>query len=243
MKIATWNLERPKPQDIDLNAARLEKIRQIDADIWIFTETHEAMDLSATHHGAATTPSPRKPRPGESCATIWSRWPILQTIPTTAPTEAVCVEVAHPQGSLLVYGSIIAYHGYKGPDGTSPAWHEHYRYIQWHGEDWLRLRKDYPKHRLITGGDYNQSRDGSGWYGNPTGRDMLSAALHAAGLTCVTEENFRASGKLQTRGNVDHLCVDTAWARQVISVSPWEAGVLGTQQLSDHNGVMVEIGW
>ena len=119
MRIATWNLERPDPADVARNQARMEKIREIDADVWILTETHEVIDLSASHHGAATAPSPRKPLPGEACASVWSRWPILRRIETADPTEAVCVEVAHPEGPLLVYGSIIAYAGYKGPDGMS----------------------------------------------------------------------------------------------------------------------------
>ena len=76
-------------------------------DVWILTEIHEVIDLSTSHHGAATAPSPRKPRPGEACAAIWSRWPILRRIETADPTEAVCVEVACPDGPLLVYGSII----------------------------------------------------------------------------------------------------------------------------------------
>lgn len=56
MRIATWNLERPDPKDTVRNLARMEKIREIDADIWILTETHEVIDLSATH-----TERPRQP--------------------------------------------------------------------------------------------------------------------------------------------------------------------------------------
>jgi hypothetical protein len=47
----------------------------------------------------------------QACAAIWSLWPILQWIDTSEPSEAVCVEVAHPDQPLLVYGSIIAYAG------------------------------------------------------------------------------------------------------------------------------------
>ncbi|MGJ8641766.1 MAG: hypothetical protein ACSHX9_00030 [Luteolibacter sp.] len=73
MRIATWNLERPDPANEVRNRAQMVKIREIDADIWILTETHEVIDLSDTHYGACTLPSPRKPRPGEACAAIWSR--------------------------------------------------------------------------------------------------------------------------------------------------------------------------
>ena len=78
MRIATWNLERPGLGNDARNQAVLEKIREVNADIWILTETHEVIDLSETHHGVTTTPSRRKPRSGEACAAIWSRWPILR---------------------------------------------------------------------------------------------------------------------------------------------------------------------
>ena len=91
----------------------MKKIREVNADIWILTETHEVIDLSETHHGVTTTPSLRKPRSGESCAAIWSRWPIRRHIDTADSSEAVCVEVEHPSMPLLVYGSISAWDGYK----------------------------------------------------------------------------------------------------------------------------------
>lgn len=241
MRIATWNLERPDPADPIRIEAQLEKIREVDADLWILTETHEAIDLSATHHGAATDPSPRKPRPGEACAAVWSRWPILRKVATSDPTEAVCIEIDHPDGPMLVYGSIIAYAGYKGPDGNSTAWEQHYRYIEWHGHDWRRFRQDFPGHTLITGGDYNQNRDGARWYGTRKGRDMLTTALGSADLRCVTEEDFVKAGKLRDRHTVDHLCMDSAWADRVLSVTPWERERQDGVRLSDHSGILVEL--
>ncbi|HEY9817113.1 MAG TPA: endonuclease/exonuclease/phosphatase family protein [Candidatus Obscuribacterales bacterium] len=241
MRIATWNLERADPEDEEQNAARLEKIREINADIWILTETHECIDLSGSHHGAATAPSPRKPREGEACAAVWSRWPILNQVQTADSTEAVCVEIDHPDRPLLVYGSIIAYHGYKGPDGNSPQWEQHYRYIQWHGEDWKRLRKDYPNHKLIAGGDYNQNRDGAKWYGTNKGRDMLSEALESADLVCVTEEDLVKSGKLKKRHSVDHICLDKVLSESVSAVLAWENESEDGVRYSDHNGLLVEL--
>lgn len=241
MRIATWNLERPDPADVARNQARLEKIREIGADLWILTETQEVIDLSDTHHGASTVPSFRKPLPGEACASVWSRWPILRRLDTSDPSEAVCVEVAHPEGTLLVYGSIIAYAGYKGPDGKSRMWEEHYRYIEWHGRDWKRLRAEFPGHRMITGGDYNQNRDGARWYGTRKGRDLLTAAFVDAGLKCVTEEDFVKSGKLLDRHTVDHLCLDETLAARVVGVDAWERTRADGMRLSDHSGIFVDV--
>lgn len=122
MRIATWNVERPSPERVKRNAATLECIHEKCADLWILTETHEVIDLGDGYISAATDPSPRKPRPGESCAVIWSRWPLLERIPTYDDREAVCVVVKSPLGEMIVYGSILPYHGYRGPHGTSGPW-------------------------------------------------------------------------------------------------------------------------
>ncbi len=241
MRIATWNLERPDPGNEVRKRAQIEKIREMGADIWILTETHEVIDLSETHHGAATTPSLRKPRPGEACAAIWSRWPILRRIDTADSSEALCVEVDHPDQPLLVYGSIIAYAGYKGSDGKSQMKEQHYRYIGWHAEDWRRLRQEFPDHHIITGGDYNQNRDGARWYGTRKGRDMLSEALSGAGLKCVTEQDFVAAGKLEKRHTVDHLCMDESLAARVATVDAWERTRPDGLRMSDHSGVLVDL--
>ncbi|MGJ8641765.1 MAG: hypothetical protein ACSHX9_00025 [Luteolibacter sp.] len=147
----------------------------------------------------------------------------------------------HPDFQLLVYGSIIAYAGYKGSDGKSPMWEAHYRYIEWHGRDWLQLRKEFPNHHLITGGDYNQNRDGARWYGTKHGRNMLSKVLQGAGLLCVTEQDFVAAGMLEKRHTVDHICMDESMADRVIQVDAWERTRPDGLQLSDHSGVLVDL--
>lgn len=243
LRIATWNLELPHPRSTARNARRLDMIREIDADIWILTETHDLIDLSATHRGVVTNSSPRKPRPGLRCGAIWCRkdWPTVREIPTSDPSEAVCAEIQHPAGHLLVYGSIIAYHGYTGPNHDSPQWAEHYRFIDWHRGDWQRLRGEFPQHHMVTGGDYNQARDGVGKYGTQHGRDLLSAALQAARLSCVTAEDFTATRKLRSRHNIDHICVDDRWAGFVSGVGAWEGIASDGTRLSDHNGVWVDL--
>ncbi len=198
--------------------------------------------MSPEYLGVYTQPSPRKPREGEAVAAIWfraSEFEQLGTVPTADPREAVCVELMSKIGPLLVHGSIIPYHGYKGATGQSAQWVEHKRAIAWHREDWLRLRSQFPHHHLIAAGDYNQHRDGVGTYGSHEVRNLLSMALQDADLLCVTEEDFVANGKL-TRHNIDHVCMTSALATNLIQVDAWE-GTLEGKRLSDHNGVLVSI--
>ena len=46
VRIATWNLERPKPRSFVRNQARIAQMNAVNADIWVLTETHESLALS-----------------------------------------------------------------------------------------------------------------------------------------------------------------------------------------------------
>ena len=89
LRIATWNMERPKLNVHAKNSRRLEKIREIDADLWILTETSSAIALDG-YASLASESQPGYHSTGESFATIWSRWPIRRRIPTFDSFFAVC---------------------------------------------------------------------------------------------------------------------------------------------------------
>ena len=240
MIVATWNLERPR-QNSRRNALRIQKLLSLNADILILTETHRVIDLGPGYRAVTTAPSPRKPRKGEAVAAIWyrtDRYTLLQQLETSDVREAACIQLGSPNGNLLVYASIIPYHGYKGPNGSSGAWVEHERAIGWHGADWASIRRSFPNHLFVAGGDYNQARDGVGGYGTEKVRGLLSEALSKASLTCVTEEDFVAVGKLRDRHSVDHICCCQNLAERPLWVDAWEGTADGVR-LSDHNGVVV----
>lgn len=162
MRIATWNLERPKQNGHSKNLRRIEKIREIDADLWVLTETHSAIALDG--YACLATPSQLGYHAkGESFATIWSRWPIRQAVPTIDPYFAVCAEVDSPAGPMLVFGTIITYASDPGRNGNSRRWEEHRKSVVSHASDWRRLREQFQTHLVCVAGDFNQSRDGSGW--------------------------------------------------------------------------------
>jgi endonuclease/exonuclease/phosphatase family metal-dependent hydrolase len=92
---------------------------------------------------------------------------------------------------------------------------------------------------MIAAGDYNQHRDGVGQYGTAEVRQLLSAALDEAKLTCVTEADFVASLGLSRR-NIDHVCLSSALASAVTDIQAWEGTIAGTR-LSDHNGITVDL--
>ena len=58
----------------------------------------------------------------------------------------------------------------------------------------------------------------------------------------MTEEDFVERGHLKTRSSVDHICLNRELAERLVSVSVWEADLLEGKPVTDHNGVVVEMG-
>jgi hypothetical protein len=255
MRIATWNLERPKasgPLADVKNKAIQAQLDRLGADIWILTETNGVIQPS----GYESVPSERMPGrgPGENSTTIWSRYPIKGQVTTLEgqPTRvmagqprplgyyvngpdnsvAVCADIETPHGDLRVYGTIITWHADKGPTGTAKNWDEQYVSIEAHAQDWQRLGQD----RVIcVAGDFNmtlKTPPDRGSYGTVKGRQLLQEALHEAGLVCVTADS---------PGGIDHICLSQAWATKVIATGSWLAYLPDGREVSDHPGVWVDL--
>jgi len=252
LRIATWNLERPRSDQAEKLAMLEAKMESIHADIWILTETHagakpgQGFSCVATktiHNGRAHTA-------GEKRVTIWSRLSILSEIPTHDQETAVCSQISTPAGNILVYGTIIPYGGaatkypYRSAEADQSGkstWQLHSESILRHEADWKRIISEHQHLCCCVGGDFNQNRDGSRWYGNNRVRQQLTDSLRACGLSCVTEEDFRASGKLYSRANIDHLCVSEPFSDAVLAVGAWEACEINGKRLTDHNGVWIDL--
>lgn len=243
IRIASWNLDhaynssRPVLQQI-------ETIRRISPDILVLTETCEQVDLTPYGYAGLYT---QKNEYGKYYTAIWTRFPIVRKHETTDAELTVCTQLATAVGDLLVYGTIITYHGDKGMEGNSGAWVEHYKAIGVQGDDWARLRTE-TNLPLIVAGDFNQTRDGSKrTYGTNHGRSLLSAQLERNSLVCLTTEDFGANGKLKAdpdkgwaRNNIDHICV-TENMFKVDEVGAWDHFADDRVYLSDHNGVYVDL--
>jgi endonuclease/exonuclease/phosphatase family metal-dependent hydrolase len=237
-RIATWNLERPRQKGWIQNQRRLDQIHQIDADVWVLTETNKAIDLGSDYEAIASIPWENYHQTGENLTTIWSRWKRLRTLQTFDNHWAVCVEIDSPFGAMLIYGTVLPYANDKGISGTAKRWEEHRRSIQQHHEDWLRIQKQYPDRFMCIAGDFNQSRDNSGWYEEKQSVEMLSTALEDLSMVCVTHQNFQ---KDVGRSTVDHICLSKRLVDYQESVSAWKGKTSEGKKMSDHNGVFVDL--
>jgi len=175
-----------------------------------------------------------------------------ESVKTHDPETAVCAEVRHCGSLFLIYGTIIPYHAagtryryrFEGAEVQGKkAWELHYESIANHAADWRRLRDNYPDHRMVVAGDFNQNRDGRRWYGTEKGRGDLRDALAGAKLDCATEGAIKPmeEGDL-LNPTVDHICLDWALVELGPVVKGWPAGETpGGKRLTDHTGVYVDV--
>jgi endonuclease/exonuclease/phosphatase family metal-dependent hydrolase len=245
-RLATWNLDHASNNGRPVDR-QIEQIGSIDADIWVLSETCDKVDLARAGYRSATPE--RRNKYGSFWTTVWARLPysIGESLPVHDDDTVTCVEIGTPRGALMVYGTIITWHGDRGADQASPNWVEHHKEIDAQGDDWARLRELHPDRPLVVAGDFNQTRDGSRKYCSADSVERLSAQLDRNDLACVTEEDFGKAGKLTVgpkkgsyRHNIDHICL--AAPLQAMKVGVWDH-FTGEHELSDHNGVFADLIW
>jgi hypothetical protein len=221
LTIATWNLERTRPGAHERIRVFLEQMAEIEADIWVLTETSEAI-RPARYSYLASSPWPGAPyEPDERGVMIWSRRPLrqVQTLPflpkagepaaqpsyaltsqDTAPVACALAET--PVGPILVYGTIITWPGDPGPQGGMASGAAQRQAIDAQAADWTSLRATLRDVPLFVVGDLNVSLAGP-VYPSRELREHLSGALGQAGLRCLTGEFVAPEGKPA----VDQICL------------------------------------
>ncbi len=243
IRIATWNLDRSGIRGKARLAPQLEFLKSVDADILVLTETHELVKPFGYDYYLASERDPGYHKVGESCATIWSRFPMTE-IPTATENRyfTVCAEIQGPPGigNVIVYGTIITYHG----DGVSqcvPVWSRHRAAVKSQVAEWNALALRYSNRMRVVAGDFNENLDGRRWYGVADAKEALTVGMLAADMHCPTAAPdlslFNSPGSL-SRSTVNHVCVSNGKAK-VTGVQAWEGTQAGVA-LSDHNGILVD---
>lgn len=236
MRIGTWNVEYAAGKD--RNPLRLARLEAANADIWVLTETHDELDLSATHRAVSTLQRPTG-RAGGRWTTIWSRWPIRQVVEVEDQVRTVAALVDAPSGLILVYGTVLPWGTDPGPTGTARGWTEMDRVLPLQLAEWRRLQEQFPHAALVVAGDFNLNLGGKHYYGTERARKVLRAGLTELQLHCATDWGHVPAGTLQS-SPIDHVVVPAAWAARTRVVSAWE-GDAGGRRLSDHSGLVVQV--
>lgn len=180
MRIATWNVERVKPRGWKIAPAQRRRMSDVDADIWILTETHVDHSPGHGYEVVHTPPVPDRRPADERWVGIWSRYaiaPITDPAPRGRGTVAALVDT--PIGQLVIYGCVISWANEPFFADGSPAtmWRAHAETIAQIDHDLKAINDRYPSVPIVIGGDFNQDRDGSGWYGINAVRQQLTKVL------------------------------------------------------------------
>ena len=234
MRLATWNINRCRHNTA--RAGRLkERINQVNADVWVLTETH--IDFSPGPGFRLLAHSDNAPdrnaEQGECWVAVWSRLD-GDRIHLTAERERVA---AAKIDECVVVGTVLPWlSDRRQPSLTGEALF--CKRLSEQASDWLRLRA---KGSLCVAGDFNQDLLPTGhYYGSKRGRVALKDTLLSCDLNCLTGGEHDPLAHELGRANIDHICVHKMLTLQSSPSSAWPPmGQLGG--LTDHYCIYADI--
>ena len=242
LRIATWNVERPKLSEMTRRARLLEAMRQMRADVWVLTETHSALSPGPEFTSVTTQGSDRPCEPGEAWVAIWSRFPIEPITQTSDPFRAITVRITPPSSrDLIVYGTVLPWLGSAWQGIPAAGCAAFSAALDRQLADWLSLRQANPDCDFILAGDLNQDLGTSHYYGSHKNRVALQSALSIADLRCLTADSRDPVPKHALgHASIDHICVSKGLVPMGSAVS-WPVSDRPQKTLSDHFGLLVEL--
>lgn len=239
LRVGTWNVQYA--HGAVKNRARLDLLNSSNADVWVLTETHDELDLSASH--TAIHSEQRYSTPGGRWTTIWTSLPLVERLPTADPRRCVAARLdAGDAGELIVYGTVLPWNGDTGPDPIQPArgWDEFHRVVPAQGQEWASLRDRHPWATLVVAGDLNQDLGGRHYYGTKACRALLTTQIATADLKCLTTTDRFDPGALE-HPPIDHVCAGPGRDRSFTTKAHGWNNVVDGVRLSDHGGTLVSL--
>lgn len=220
MKILSWNLERPKKNQL----AKINQIQNLikneNADIIIVTESNRCIDFGQEYFELHTDflhsfHDHQNYSEGENRVSIYSKFPFKKQISTYDSFTTVCGLAETNFGELVIYGSIIGIFGGKGL---------HFE------NDLEQQKKDIKnlKGNICFSGDFNISF--SGWkYPSIKIIEGTKEFFSAQNLEIITKNNKDSA--IHTIFNKDFL-KDKIYTTKMIGID---------RKISDHNLIICEI--
>lgn len=201
MRLATWNLNRCRPNATRANALR-KGMNHVNADVWVLTETNvefsPGADFDLLAH-SADAPD-RNAENGECWVAIWSRL-AGSSIQMTADCERVAAAMI---SGCAVVGTVLPWLS-DSRDSKLTGEALFRARLSEQAEDWRQLRTGGA---FCVAGDFNQDLLPAGhYYGSRGGRAALREALLSCELDCLTGGNNDPLSCAPGRANIDHICV------------------------------------
>jgi hypothetical protein len=219
-------------------------MHDVDADVWVLTETHRDLAPSPAHALAAHSgPAPdRKADRGEVWVAIWSRLPVIGSCQTADPARTAAARVLFaPDRPVIIHGTVLPWRADRArrPLGGAAAFAAA---LAEQAADWDRWRAEFPDHALCVAGDFNQELGGRCWVGSREGHRLIQNRLDGAGLVCVTGGTGDAVLALRGTPGIDHLCVGPGLGSAGRPPSTaWAGTTTDGVRLSDHYGVWADV--
>lgn len=219
MTIATWNLERLKYSKE--TAKIIAILENLNADIVVLTEYDERVNLKNYPFQMATKSlseiQPEFYKPSEKRVKIYSKYEIVNQLPTYDEYTSCCVELKPERGNLLVYGTIIGIFGNR---------HENFKTdIPKQIIDFKTLSKN--KNICIIG-DYNISFSDNYYFTN-WGRNELNNSFLENKITNLTHH---------LPETIDHIAISHEFiGKAPVEIHEWNLD----KKLSDHKGVCISL--
>ena len=189
LMIGTWNVNRVLPKQVARMGAIAAWLSCIDADVWVLTETHDALSPGIGYSSVSTGQPDRAGEPGERWATIWSRLPVEPLPPTRDPARSVAALVKPGHGApLVVYGTVLPWLGSRWRDFPAASGVAFRAALAAQLADWSDLVSRFPEADLCVLGDLNQDLSVRYHYGSRANRMALLDALATVGLSALTAD-------------------------------------------------------
>lgn len=172
MRIATWNLDRCPPGASARGSTFLAMMAEVNADVWVLTETYQAFSPGADFRliaHSAEAPD-REAGRGECWVAVWSRL-AAELVPLTEDLERVAA--AKIGRDVVVVGTVLPWNSdTRDPRLSGKA--AFLARLEEQARDWTRLQGSTGG--LFVAGDFNQDLLSLGPVGMLCGRLWLPAA-------------------------------------------------------------------
>lgn len=235
LHIGTWNLDHAIPT----RRSALQAVMSAHpAEIWVLTETHDAVVPALGMIGVHSEQRPfesKRVRQRSRWASIWTGYPVIERVdcPGADRSRTVAVRLAIPgKTRLIVYATVLPWASDSHFRGAAAKADEFRRQI---GE-WDALRRRYPDDYICIAGDFNADM-ATGRIGSSERVGLLNQAFERLDLDCLSCPARLPAGLLLDPP-IDHIVLSQPLSSDAKVIAAWPAD---KAKLSDHSGMVAEL--
>lgn len=233
MRVATWNLQSDKPLTQDREALFRRAMVEVNADVWVLTETWVQFSPGEGYCRAAES------RLADDLTPVDRRWVAIWVKSSSdterqevqgQPDRMACVQIKkRGQQDVVVIGTVLPAPG----DRRYPTADDFCTALIGQVAEWGPLWGTPRSSIFLVAGDFNQSLPRQGNFGSIKGEIALLEALKRHDLFCLTPGN----DPLTKKPRIDHICVSRNGLQAPLlpQVGAWKTPCIGEKEITDHS--------